>query len=172
KGFKNLDLVHIDAHMDFGFHQAKPIERILNGARSLKELKSNLEYSLALKRGNQGLFNKLEEQCLLSLATAEFKIDNMYRARKLLLRYQSFEHLDAQNHYLLGRIYEEETILLPIYKTSDEINCIYTLNKAASRVWELLDGKRMLAELKDKLLKEFDGTPEEVDKETRKLAFD
>lgn len=74
-----------------------------------------------------------------------------------------------KNSDMVTRVIEDETILLPIYKTSDEINCIYTLNKVASRVWELLDGKRTLTELKDKLLKEFDTTPEEVDKEIQKL---
>ena len=39
KKIKNLDLVHIDAHMDFGVYQAKPIEEVLNEARSLKGLK-------------------------------------------------------------------------------------------------------------------------------------
>lgn len=77
-----------------------------------------------------------------------------------------------KNSGMVTRVIEDETILLPIYKTSDEINCIYTLNKVASRVWELLDGKRTLTELKDKLLKEFDTTPKEVDKELQKLLKD
>jgi len=47
KEVKNLDLVHIDAHIDFGFHPARPIKKIVNEARSLKELKRGLEYSLA-----------------------------------------------------------------------------------------------------------------------------
>ena len=47
KKIKNLDLVHIDAHMDFGVHLARPIEQVVNKARSLKELKRGLEYSLA-----------------------------------------------------------------------------------------------------------------------------
>lgn len=47
KEVKNLDLVHIDAHIDFGFHPARPIKKIINEARSLKELKKGLEYSLA-----------------------------------------------------------------------------------------------------------------------------
>ncbi len=78
----------------------------------------------------------------------------------------------SKNSDMVTRVIEDETILLPIYKTSDEINCIYTLNKAASRVWELLDGKRTLTELQDKLLKEFDTTSEEVDKEMQKLLKD
>ncbi len=67
---------------------------------------------------------------------------------------------------------DDETILLPIYKTSDEINCIYTLNKVASRVWELIDDKRTPLEIKNKVLKEFDTTPREVDKEMQKLLKD
>lgn len=47
KEVKNLDLVHIDAHIDFGFHPARPIKKIVNEARNLKELKRGLEYSLA-----------------------------------------------------------------------------------------------------------------------------
>jgi tetratricopeptide (TPR) repeat protein len=49
KNIRNIDLVHIDAHIDFGFHRAKPIEKILIGARSLKQLKDDLEYTLAFK---------------------------------------------------------------------------------------------------------------------------
>ena len=47
KKVKNLDLVHLDAHIDFGFHPAKPIPKIFNEAQTLKELKQGLEYSLA-----------------------------------------------------------------------------------------------------------------------------
>jgi len=73
---------------------------------------------------------------------------------------------------MVTRVIENETILLPIYKTSEEINCIYSLNKVASRIWELIDGKRALSEIKKKVLKEFDTTPEEVDKEMTKLLKD
>lgn len=74
-----------------------------------------------------------------------------------------------KNKDMVTRIIEDETILMPIYKTSNEINCIYTFNKTASRVWELFDGKRTLAEIKDKLLDKFDTTSEEIDKEMQKL---
>ncbi|MFH1504502.1 MAG: UPF0489 family protein [Candidatus Omnitrophota bacterium] len=50
RGVKNLDLVHIDAHMDFGFCPAKPIKEVFSQAKSLRELKRNLEYSLAFTR--------------------------------------------------------------------------------------------------------------------------
>jgi len=77
-----------------------------------------------------------------------------------------------KNADMVTRVIDDETILLPIYKTSDEINCIYTLNKVASRVWEMFDGKRTLAEIKKQLLKEFDTTPEKIDKKMQELLKD
>lgn len=61
---------------------------------------------------------------------------------------------------------------MPLYKTSDEINCIYTLNDVAARVWELIDGKRNVAQLKKKLLLEFEATEKQMDKELSKFLGD
>lgn len=77
-----------------------------------------------------------------------------------------------KNSDMVTRVIGGETILLPIYKTSDEINCIYTLNKVASQIWELIDGKRTLPEIKNEVLKKFDTTPEEADKEIQKFLKD
>ncbi|MFH1245944.1 MAG: PqqD family protein [Candidatus Omnitrophota bacterium] len=68
-----------------------------------------------------------------------------------------------KNPDMVTRVIEEETILMPVYKTSDEINCIYTLNKVATEVWGLIDGKRTLSGIKDEILKRFDTTPEEIE---------
>lgn len=78
----------------------------------------------------------------------------------------------SKNPDMVTRVIDDETILLPIYKTSDEINCIYTLNKVASRVWEMIDGKRTLGGIKKKMLEEFDATPKEVGEEMQKLLKD
>lgn len=77
-----------------------------------------------------------------------------------------------KNKDMVTRVIDDETILMPIYKTSDEINCIYTLNKVGSRVWELIDGKRGLGAIKKQVLKEFDTTLQEVDKEMEKFLKD
>jgi len=77
-----------------------------------------------------------------------------------------------KNPDMVTRVIDDETILLPIYKTSDEINCIYTLNKTASKVWNLIDGKKILGEIKSEVLKKFDTTVEEVDKEMQKFLKD
>jgi hypothetical protein len=77
-----------------------------------------------------------------------------------------------KNPDIVSRTIEEETILMPLYKTSDEINCIYTLNDVAARIWELIDGRRNLAQIKKKLLEEFEASEKEMDKELNKFFED
>ena len=73
---------------------------------------------------------------------------------------------------MVTRVIDNERILLPVFKTSKEANSIYTLNKVASEVWELINGKRTLADIKKLILKKFDTTEGEVDKEMDKLLKD
>jgi len=75
----------------------------------------------------------------------------------------------TKNPNMVSRMIADEMVLLPVYKTSDEIDCIYTLNKVASLVWNMFDGKRTLAEIKKKILKDFATTPEEMEKELNKF---
>lgn len=77
-----------------------------------------------------------------------------------------------KNPDFVTRVIEGETMLMPIYKTSEEINCIYTLNDCASRVWQMIDGKKSLAEIKKNIQKEFDSTQEEIEKELNNLLKD
>ena len=77
-----------------------------------------------------------------------------------------------KNPDMVTRVIDDETILMPIYKTSDEINCIYTLNKVASEVWGLIDGKRTLSEIRAKVLSKFDTTEKEADEEMAKFLKD
>lgn len=77
-----------------------------------------------------------------------------------------------KNPDVVARVIDGETILMPLYKTSGEINCIYTLNKVASCVWGLIDGKRDTFEIKEEVLKQFDATPREADKELRGFLKD
>jgi hypothetical protein len=73
---------------------------------------------------------------------------------------------------IVSRQIGAETILLPICKDTSETNSIYTLNKAAARVWDLIDGKRPVSKIKKEILKEFSVTPKELDKLTGSLLKD
>jgi len=48
--YKNMTLVHLDAHIDFGFQEVKEVPLILNEAKSLSELKSQLEKAVLFRR--------------------------------------------------------------------------------------------------------------------------
>jgi tetratricopeptide (TPR) repeat protein len=50
KNIKGLDLIHLDAHIDFGFYQAKPKEQAVKEAQSLNQLKQELEKSILYQR--------------------------------------------------------------------------------------------------------------------------
>jgi hypothetical protein len=65
---------------------------------------------------------------------------------------------------IVSRQIGAETVLLPICKSTKEMNCIYTLNKPAARVWELIDGKRDLSRIKKDILDEFDVSAAQLDK--------
>ncbi|MCM8820172.1 MAG: UPF0489 family protein [Candidatus Omnitrophica bacterium] len=55
---KNLDVVHIDAHLDWQIFLAKPIEQILDDSKTIKQLKKELENTLLYFQYQ----NKLENQ--------------------------------------------------------------------------------------------------------------
>ncbi len=75
-----------------------------------------------------------------------------------------------KNKNMVSRVIAGETILLPITRSSKEINAIYSLNRSAAHVWGLIDGKRSLADIKNDLMKEFDVTSSEVEKKIGKLV--
>lgn len=77
-----------------------------------------------------------------------------------------------KNPQVVTRNIDKETILVPMFKTSAEMNCIYSLNPAASKVWDLFDGKRSIDDIKKAILDKFDTTAQEVDKEIARLIKD
>ena len=59
----------------------------------------------------------------------------------------------------------DEFILVPIRQNVGDLESIYTLNETGARIWELIDGKNKVKEIKEKLIKEFEVTPEEAEKD-------
>lgn len=50
----------------------------------------------------------------------------------------------------------DEFLLIPVRKSTEESNCIYTLNQVSARIWQLIDGKTSLAEIRDTVVEEYD----------------
>ena len=59
----------------------------------------------------------------------------------------------------------DECILVPIRQGVGDLESIYTLNETAARIWELLDGTAKGIEIRDKMIEEFDVTPEEAEED-------
>lgn len=75
----------------------------------------------------------------------------------------------CRNKNMVSRNIAGETILIPVYKSSDEINCIYTLNKAAAWLWEKIDGRKALGRLKKEAADYFASGKDEIDKKLTRL---
>ena len=59
----------------------------------------------------------------------------------------------------------DEFILVPIRQNVGDLESISTLNEVAARIWELIDGKMKAREIKDKIVEEFEVTPQQAEKD-------
>ena len=59
----------------------------------------------------------------------------------------------------------DEFILVPIRQNVGDLESISTLNEVAARIWELIDGRMKVGEIKDKIVEEFEVTPQEAEKD-------
>jgi hypothetical protein len=59
----------------------------------------------------------------------------------------------------------DDCLLVPIRPPVAGQQFIYVLNPMANRIWELLDGRRTLAEVRDQLLEEFEVSPQELEQD-------
>ncbi len=59
----------------------------------------------------------------------------------------------------------DEFILVPIRQNVGDLESISTLNEVAARIWELIDGKKKVKEIKDKIVEEFEVTPQQAEKD-------
>ena len=62
-----------------------------------------------------------------------------------------------------------ECILVPIRQNVGDLESIYTLNEVGARIWELIDGKMKVREIKNIIVEEFEVTPEEAEKDLIEL---
>ena len=57
---------------------------------------------------------------------------------------------------IVSREIAGEVILIPIRHKVGDLEGIYTLNETGARTWMLMDGKRTLAQIRDKIIDEYD----------------
>jgi hypothetical protein len=66
---------------------------------------------------------------------------------------------------IVSRKIADEFILVPIRQNVGDLESISTLNEVAARIWELIDGKKKVREIKDKIVEEFEVTPQQAEKD-------
>ena len=62
----------------------------------------------------------------------------------------------SRNPDIVFRKIANECILVPIRHKVSDLDSIYTLNEVSARIWELIDGKRSVQEIKQIMLNEFE----------------
>lgn len=67
----------------------------------------------------------------------------------------------TKNPSIVSRKIADEFILVPVRQKAEELENIYIMNEVAGRIWELIDGKRLVTEIRDIIVEDF-----EVDRET------
>ena len=66
---------------------------------------------------------------------------------------------------MVFRQIDDEVILVPIRRNVADLESIYTLNPLAARIWELIDGKRKIKDIKNVILQEYEVDEEKVEKD-------
>lgn len=76
-----------------------------------------------------------------------------------------FQKKFKKSEDIVFRKIADEMILVPIRNKVGDLQSIYTLNEVGARIWELIDGKRVVSEIKEIILKEFQATPEQIEED-------
>ncbi len=75
------------------------------------------------------------------------------------------EKIYKKSDSVVSRKIADEVILVPIRQDVGDLEKIYTLNEVASRIWELVDGRATLKEIRDVIVNEYEAPPIEVEKD-------
>ncbi|MBI4621093.1 MAG: PqqD family protein [Desulfobacterales bacterium] len=75
------------------------------------------------------------------------------------------EKIYKKSDSIVSRKIADEFILVPIRQNVGDMESIYTLNETAARIWELIDGGTKVRKIKEKIIEEFEVTPEEAEKD-------
>ena len=67
-----------------------------------------------------------------------------------------FEKVYRRNPDIVYRDIAGEFILVPIHHKAGEADSIYVLNETGTRIWELVDGRRTLADIIGMITAEYD----------------
>ncbi|MCK4908292.1 MAG: PqqD family protein [Planctomycetes bacterium] len=77
--------------------------------------------------------------------------------------------LYQKNSDIVFRKIADETILVPICHKANELSKIYRLNETAAYIWELIDGKKSMNQIKTQVAAEFKISPKRTEQDLSEL---
>jgi hypothetical protein len=78
---------------------------------------------------------------------------------------EDLEKTYGKNENFVYRRIGDETILVPIKDNVGDMGSIYNLNEVGAFVWEHLDGRQSLSDIKDRIFEEFDVSSDAANKD-------
>jgi hypothetical protein len=75
----------------------------------------------------------------------------------------------ARNPDFVFRRIAGELILVPVRSTGNPMGSVYTLNEVGAAIWDLLDGKNGVEEVRDRLVEQFEVTPDVAEADVREF---
>lgn len=69
----------------------------------------------------------------------------------------------AKDSSIVSRKIADEFILVPIRQKAADLENVYTLDEVGARIWELVDGEKQVADIRDTLIEEFEVRPDEAE---------
>ena len=76
------------------------------------------------------------------------------------------DRIYVKNPDVVFRKIADEYILVPIRRKVGDLESIYTLNEVSAKVWELIDGKNTVENIKDKICEDFEVNVQEAKYDT------
>lgn len=78
---------------------------------------------------------------------------------------KDLDKIPVRNSELAWRIIDEEAVIIPLDEQSPDSEKINFLNETATRIWELIDDKNSIRDIITQILKEYEITKEQAEKE-------
>ena len=78
---------------------------------------------------------------------------------------QALDRVYQKNQNFVFRQIDDETLLVPIKDNVGDLGSIYNLNPVAAFVWQHLDGKRKLNDIKDLMTDRFEVSKADAEKD-------
>ena len=71
---------------------------------------------------------------------------------------------------IIFRKIADEFILVPIRQKAVDLRSVYTLNDTAAFIWELIDGKRNVSQIKDEVAGKFEVVPGQAESDVSQIV--